>query len=220
MVIAVLGTGGVGRTLAAKLRELGHEVRLGTRDPVATRARSAETSLGRWLEQHADVPLLAFDEVAVGAEVVVNATRGTASLEALGAVGAPQLAGKIVIDVANPLQGGAGLPTLFVSNDDSLAERIQAAFPEARVVKTLNTMTAALMVEPGRLGDGDHTVFLSGDDAEAKERVRELLASFGWRDILDLGDITTSRGPEMYLPLWLRLYGHFGTSLVSTKVVR
>jgi hypothetical protein len=111
-------------------------------------------------------------------------------------------------------------PTLFVKDSDSLAEQIQRAFPRVKVVKTLNTVNALLMVEPGRLAGGEHSVFLSGNDARAKATVAELLRGFGWKDIVDLGDITTARGTEMLLPLWLRLYGALNTPLFSFKVVR
>lgn len=105
-------------------------------------------------------------------------------------------------------------------NDDSLGERIQRAFPRTRVMKALNTLTADLMTHPRQLADGDHSVFVSGDDAEAKKVVSELLTSFGHTDVIDLGDITTARGTEMLLPLWLRLYGGLGTALFNIKVVR
>ncbi|MGH2841433.1 MAG: NADPH-dependent F420 reductase, partial [Solirubrobacteraceae bacterium] len=153
-------------------------------------------------------------------EVVVNATAGAASLQALEQAGAEQLAGKVLVDVSNPLDFSQGMPpTLTVCNDDSLGEQIQRAFPDARVVKTLNTVTAALMVEPA-LVPGAHTVFVCGNDDGAKTQVRELLAGFGWPpdSILDLGDISAARGTEMYLPLWLRLWGATGTGVLNVEV--
>ena len=226
MKIGVLGTGTVGRTLAARLSELGHGVMLGTRDPAKTLARTTPDAygnppLGSWLAENPRLKLGDFAEAAGHGELVVNATQGTASLEALEKAGEARLNGKVLIDVSNPLDFSRGMPpTLFVKDSDSLAEQIQRAFPNAKVVKTLNTMTAALMIEPGRLAGGDHSVFLSGNDAQAKKTVSELLASLGWKDIIDLGDIGTARGAEMLLGAWLRLYGVLDTPLFNLKVVR
>jgi predicted dinucleotide-binding enzyme len=163
-----------------------------------------------------------FADAAGFGEVLVNATAGTASLEALEAAGAENLAGKVLIDVSNPLDFSQGMPpVLSVCNDDSVAERIQRAFPDARVVKTLNTMNANVMVAPGDLG-GSTTVFVCGNDEGAKAQVVELLRSFGWGEgnVLDLGDVTAARGTEMYLPLWLRMYGAVGTGQFNIGVVR
>ena len=226
MRIAVLGTGSVGRALARRLAEVDNEVTVGTRDVQTTMARETPDAFGNppfavWLEATGDVTVAALAEAAATAEVVINATSGAASIDALTAAGKDNLAGKVVVDVANPLDASAGMPpSLSVSNTDSLAERIQRRFPSARVVKTLNTMNAAVMVDPPLVGDGDHTVFLSGDDAGAKAVVSDLLTSLGWSDIVDLGDITTARGPEMLLPLWLRLFSALGTPTIQFKVVR
>ncbi|MFB0835437.1 NADPH-dependent F420 reductase [Arthrobacter halodurans] len=214
MRYAVLGTGDVGRTIGGKLAELGHDVVLGTRDPGATLARTPEDGSGfaAWLEDRAGVRLAAFADAAAHGEVVVNATRGGASLAALDAAGAANLRGKILVDVANPLDtSGGGIPVLDPVNTDSLGEAIQRRFPETRVVKTLNTMNCRIMVDPGRV-PGDHHVFVSGNDDGAKTAVRELLFSFGWPGaaVIDLGDIGTARGPEMVLPLWIRLWGALG----------
>lgn len=211
MQIAVLGTGTVGRALAARLAELGHHVVLGTRDPAATRSR----------EDWAEVPgveLGTFEAAAEGAEVVVHAGNGAAALDLLGAAG--DLAGKVLVDVSNPLDFSAGFPpTLSVKDTDSLGEQVQRAFPDARVVKTLNTLTADLMVHPERLPEPT-SVFVSGDDTAAKDVVTGLLTAMGHRDVIDLGGIETSRGVEMWLPLWLRLMGTFGTADFNLKVVR
>lgn len=226
MRIAVLGTGMVGQALAGRLAELGHDVVVGTRDVAATMARTEPDGMGNppfpvWAQAHPDVRVVTLADAGAHAEVVVNATSGRAALEALGAAGAENLAGTVVVDVANPLDFSRGMPpTLFVKDDDSLGEQIQRAFPQARVVKTLNTMTAALMVHPELLADGDHSVFLSGDDAGAKATVTDLLRSMGHTDVIDLGDISTARGTEMLLPLWLRLFGALGTPMLNVKVVR
>jgi hypothetical protein len=226
MKIGVLGTGPVGQTIAAKLAELRHAVFVGTRDPAATLARTGADIFGNppfkvWHEQHAEIEFGTHAQAAAHGDVVVNATSGAGTIAALRAAGEENLAGKILIDVANPLDLSQGMPpTLTVCNTDSLGEQIQRAFPAVKVVKTLNTMNAYLMVGPQQLADGNHTVFVSGNDAAAKERVTELLRSFGWRDIVDLGDITTARGTEMYVALWARLYMGLGKPMFSIKVVR
>jgi 8-hydroxy-5-deazaflavin:NADPH oxidoreductase len=226
MKIAVLGTGTVGRTLAGKLSELGHDIVVGTRDPQGTLARTEADAMGNppyaaWQADHPAVRLAPFAEAAASGELVVNATGGGGSLDALSQAGEANLAGKVLLDVSNPLDGSRGFPpTLFVKDTDSLAEQIQRAFPAARVVKSLNTMTAAVMVDPGRVGGGNHSVFVSGDDADAKQAVVDLLESIGHTDVIDLGELSTARGAEMYLPLWLRMMGALGTPFFNIKVVR
>jgi hypothetical protein len=226
MRIAVLGTGMVGQAVAARLDELGHDVTVGTRDPAATLSRTDPDPMGNpgagaWASAHPSISVATFAEAAATAELVVNATNGAVSLQALGSAGAESLAGKVLVDIANPLDFSAGMPpTLFVKDTDSLGEQIQRAFPAAKVVKTLNTMNAHLMVNPKQLADGDHSVFLSGDDAVAKQTVTDLLTSMGHTDVIDLGDITTARGTEMVLPVWLRLWGSLGTPAFNFKVVR
>jgi predicted dinucleotide-binding enzyme len=150
----------------------------------------------------------------------VNASSGEAALELLRLAGAENLAGKVLVDIANPLDFSAGFPpTLFVKDTDSLGEQVQRAFPEAKVVKTLNTLNASLMVEPKALGESS-TVFVSGDDPEAKATVTGLLQSFGHEDVIDLGGIETARGTEMLLPIWLQLMGTLGTPRFNFKIVR
>ncbi|MFI7592271.1 NADPH-dependent F420 reductase [Micromonospora sp. NPDC049359] len=217
MRIAVLGTGSVGQTIAARTADLGHQVTIGTRDVAATRAGA----YAAWAAEHPEVGLETMAVAAADAELVVNATSGTGSLPALTAAGAANLAGKVLLDIANPLDFSAGFPPVLTVNDtDSLAERIQREFPQAKVVKSLNTLTAELMVRPRQLADGDHSVFVSGDDAEAKRIVTDLLVSFGHTDVIDLGDLSTARGTEMLMPLWLRLYGRLDTAIFNVKVVR
>lgn len=226
MRIAVLGTGMVGRALAERFDGLGHEVTVGTRDVATTLARAEPDAMGNlpfssWAEAHPRVRVTSFAEAAAASEMIVNATSGDGSLSALGAAGEANLAGKILLDIANPLDFSAGLPpTLFVENTDSLGEQIQEKFPGAKVVKALNTMNAFLMVDPKQLANGDFSVFLSGDDDAAKAAVTDLLRSFGHTDVIDLGDISTARGPEMILPLWLRLWNAVGTPMFSFKIVR
>ena len=217
MRYAVLGTGTVGRAVAAKLASLGHEVTIGTRDPQATLARAESDATGtvpfaQWHQANPGVRLAAFADAAASAGTVVNATSGAGALEALSLARADNLAGKPLLDIANPLDFSQGVPpSLNPVNTDSLGEQIQRAFPEAKVVKTLNTMSAHVMVDPAQVA-GEHNVFVSGNDADTKKAVAELLVSFGWpaTSVLDLGDITTARGTEMLLPIWLRLWGALG----------
>jgi 8-hydroxy-5-deazaflavin:NADPH oxidoreductase len=227
MKIAVFGTDMVGQALAGKLSELGHEVTVGTRDVEATLARTEPGSLGNppfvvWRETHPDVGLETAADAAAGAELIVNATNGAGSIAMPESAGEENLAGKVVIDIANPLDFSQGRPpTLFVSNTDSLGELIQRRFPQARVVKALNMMNCEVMVDPGRV-PGEHDVFLCGEDADAKRQVGELLESFGWPSerIRDLGGISSARGTEMYVALWLRLWGALGTGYFNIQVVQ
>lgn len=217
MRYAVLGTGAVGRTIAAKLASLGHDVVIGTRDPQATLARTEPDRYGnppfsQWQAAHPQVRLESFAGAAAFGETVVNSTAGAATLQVLETAGAENLAGKVLMEIANPLDFSSGMPpSLNPVNTDSLGEQVQRAFPAAKVVKTLNTMNCRVMVDPTRV-PGEHNVFLSGDDTDAKEAVTELLVSFGWppAGVVDLGDITTARGAEMLLPIWLRLMSVIG----------
>jgi hypothetical protein len=226
MQMAVLGTGMVGRALAARLVELGHEVIVGTRDVRATMARTDVDAMGNppfqvWAEANPRVKVASFAEAAGPSEIIVNATSGDSSIAALTAAGEANLAGKVLLDVANPLDYSAGMPpTLFVKDTDSLGEQIQREFPAAKVVKGLNTMNAYLMADPKQLAGGDFSVFLAGDDADAKATVTDLLRSFGHTDVIDIGDITAARGPEMLLPLWIRLWNALSTPMIGFKIVR
>lgn len=213
MRITVLGTGHVGRTLATALAAR-HDVTIGTRDPAVTAARD---------DWPGDLPgavgLAAYADAAAGADLVINASNGQATLEVLAAAG--DLDDVVLLDVANPLDFSAGFPpTLIVKDTDSLAEQIQRAHPGARVVKSLNTMSADVMVDPGRAGDGDSTVFLAGDDAEARAVVRELLVELGWRDVVEFDSLEAARGLEMWLPLWVRVMQQVGHADFNLKLVR
>ena len=201
MRIGILGTGIVGQTLGTKLVSIGNEVKLGSRSASNEKAAAWVKSAGRGASQGT------FADAAAFGELLFNCTSGKASLDALRQAGGKNLDGKVLVDVANPLDFSKGMPpTLAVCNTDSLGEQIQRAFPEARVVKSLNTMSARVMVDPKKV-PGDHAIFVCGNDATAKSQVTELLREFGWKTVLDLGDISGARGAEMVLPLWVRLMG-------------
>ncbi|HJQ20664.1 MAG TPA: NAD(P)-binding domain-containing protein [Gemmatimonadaceae bacterium] len=224
MNIGILGSGTVGQTLGAALVERGENVVLGTRSPKDLGSkRGMGAPLQDWVDRTKGKARIAtFQESAAHGEIVINATSGTASLEALKAAGERNLAGKILIDVANPLDFSKGMPpSLTVCNTDSLGEQIQRAFPNAKVVKTLNTVNTLLMVNPAQVANGAHDIFISGNDKAAKARVTELLERwFGWKSVIDLGDITTARATEMLLPLWLRLMGAYGSPMFNFRIVR
>lgn len=206
----------VGRTLATKLAESGHEVTMGSRSAANEQGAQWAAAAG------AGAASGTFADAAAHGEILFNCTAGTASLEALDAAGAANLEGKLLVDVANPLDFSRGMPpTLTVSNTDSLGEQIQTRFPGARVVKALNTMNCEVMVDPAGV-PGSHVVFVCGNDEAAKDEARSLLAGFGWQEgsILDLGDISAARGTEMFLPLWLRIYGSLGTGRFNVGVAR
>ena len=225
MQVGIVGTGTVGRTLAQGFTQKGHDVVIGTRDVEALMARTERDAMGnppfaQWKAEHPEVGLTTQADAMAHGEIVVNATDGEASEAALSA-GGEHLTGTIVIDASNPIDHASGWPpSLFVANTDSLGERLQAALPQARFVKVWNTMTAALMTDPGVLAGGDQTIPLCGNDAGAKAEVAAILESFGWRDILDLGDITAARAMEAHLLIWLRELGALDTAMFNTKVVR
>jgi 8-hydroxy-5-deazaflavin:NADPH oxidoreductase len=214
MKIGVLGTGMVGATIATKLIELGQEVMMGSRNAGSEKAVTWAQAKGANASQGA------YAQAARFGEILFNCTQGTASVEALQTAGADNLKGKILIDVANPLDFSHGAPpTLSICNTDSLGELIQRTFPETNVVKTLNTVNCGVMVNPA-LVQGDHDIFVCGNDAGAKARVAELLKQwFGWRSVIDLGDISAARATEQMMPIWLRLYGVLGVPHFNVRVV-
>lgn len=219
MRVGVLGTGTAGRTLAAAIAATGDDVGVGTREVAALVTR--DDGFAQWRTQHPGIAVGVFADVAASAEVLVNATAGTASLQALDMAGHAAFDGKILIDAANPLDFSGGWPpVLSVCNTDSLGEQIQRALPRTRVVKALNTVNADIMVNPGALAGGRHDLFVCGDDSAAKAEVQRLLGRwFGWQSFVDLGDITASRAMEMYLPLWLRLMEAVDSPRFSIRVV-
>jgi predicted dinucleotide-binding enzyme len=223
MKIGIIGSGIVAQTLGTKLVQLGHDVALGTRDPSKLDDKKGfGGSLRDWLAKaNAKAKVVSFHDAAAHGELLFNATNGQNSVDALKLAGDDALGGKVLIDVSNELDASKGMPPrVGASQDSCLAERIQAAFPKLKVVKSLNTINCGVMVDPKALAGGDHSVFVSGNDAPAKAAVGELLKSFGWSDILDLGDLSSARGPEMYMALWLRLWGATKTGTINIKVVR
>ncbi len=224
MKIGIIGSGIVAQTLGTKLVQLGNDVALGTRDPGKLDDKKGfGGSLREWLAKAASgkAKVVSFRDAAAHGELLINATHGQNSVDALKLAGDDVLGAKVLIDVSNELDASKGMPPrVGASQDSCLAERIQAAFPKVKVVKSLNTMNCGVMVDPKALAGGDHSVFVSGNDAQAKAAVGELLKSFGWTDILDLGDVSSARGPEMYMALWLRLWGATKTGTINIKVVR
>lgn len=239
MNIGILGSGSVGQLIGLTLVQLGHDVMIGTRHPDNLDGkRGWAAPLGQWLEaaqeraKTADSVSLGranlgrasigtFAEAAAHGELLINATNGLGSLDAFALAGADHLRGKVMLDLANELDTSGGMPPKSLATDArSLAEDLQAAFPEVRLVKTLNTMNVQIMVNPQGLAGGQHTVFVCGNDEAARADASALLASLGWTDILDLGDLRAARGVEMLLPLWLRVWSRLGDTPFNFRIVR
>jgi 8-hydroxy-5-deazaflavin:NADPH oxidoreductase len=215
MKIGVLGSGMVGAAIATKLVKLGHDVKMGSRTPDNEKAAQWVKSAGGKASQGT------FADAAAFGEIVWNCSNGAAALAVVKAAGEDNLRGKVLIDVSNPLDFSKGMPpSLFTGNTDSLGEQIQRALPDTKVVKALNTVNCEIMVDPSRV-KGDHDVFVSGNDAPAKGKVSEILKGwFGWKSVVDLGDITTARGTESYVAFWVRLWGALGTADFNIKIMR
>lgn len=220
MKIAVLGTGSVGETIGSALIAKGHQVKMGSR--TASNEKAAE-----WVKKIGTNALQGtFADAAAFGEIIFNATKGENSIDALKQAGATNLKGKILIDIANPLDFSNGIPPSLLpslSNTNSLGEEIQKTFPDVKVVKTLNTMWCGIMVNPAIIGGGDHVNYLCGNNADAKATVKNLLVdNFGWKEenLLDLGDITNARGTEAVLPIWLRVYMATHNGAFNFKIVK
>jgi 8-hydroxy-5-deazaflavin:NADPH oxidoreductase len=215
MKIGILGSGAVGNAIGGKLVALGHDVKMGSRTANNEKAAAWVAQAGKGASQGT------FADAASFGEIVFNCSNGNATIEVLQQAGPENFDGKIVVDVANPLDFSKGFPpSLSVSNTDSLGEQVQRALPNAKVVKTLNTIANAVMIDPSRV-KGDHDVFVCGNDAGAKAQVTQILREWlGWKHVIDLGDITQARGTEMYLPLWVRLYGALGTGDFNIHIAR
>ncbi len=230
MKAGIIGTGTVGRTIASKLASLDYEVMLGTRNVAEKLAVREKDSYGNppfseWFNDNNKVKLGSFGEAASFGDIVFNATNGSSSVTALIMAGTRNLAGKVLVDISNPLDFSNGMPPSLLpglNNTNSLAEEIQNTFPEAKVVKTLNTMWCGLMIDPGMLGEGNHINFVSGNDSEAKKTVKVILNNFGWKDenIIDLGDIASARSTEAFVTLWLRVRNVLNTGAFNFSVVK
>ncbi len=230
MKISIIGTGTVGQTLAVKIISAGHEVMIGTRnvsEKLASQVKDGygNPSFAEWHETNPQVKLGTFAEAGAFGEIIFNATHGASSTAALKLANAKNLEGKVLVDVSNPLDFSKGMPPSLIpsmSNYNSLGEEIQKAFPGAKVVKTLNTMWCGVMVNPSMINNGDHANFICGNDESAKQKVKSLLNDFGWKNenIIDLGDITASRGMEGILPLWLRIMVTSKSGAFNFKIVR
>lgn len=224
MEIGIIGGGGVGQTLGAALAARGHGVTIGIRNPTADeigKPRANARTLSDWIAATGG-RVTTMAEAAAAGELIINATHGQSSLAALTLADARNLGGKVLVDVANPLDFSRGMPPFLdpaYSGPTSLGEAIQAAFPAARVVKAFNTITAAVMVDPGLVA-GPHDLFIAGNDDAAKDSVRMIARGFGWTGIVDLGDITGARASESVLPIWLRLWMTGGSPYVNLHVAR
>jgi len=229
MKIAVLGTGSVGQTIGSKLIGIGHEIMIGTRNVQEAQSRTdkdfyGNPGFGEWLKANTGVKLGTFALAVAFGEIVINATQGGNSLRALMSAKSEDLKGKIIIDISNPLDFSKGMPPSLIpelSNTNSVGEELQKAFPQTYVVKTLNTMWCGLMVNPEMIGGGDHVNFLCGNDSGAKKKVRQLLNQFGWKNenLLDLGDITSARGTEGLMPIWLRIWAARQNGAFNYKII-
>jgi 8-hydroxy-5-deazaflavin:NADPH oxidoreductase len=217
MKIAVLGTGMVGNAIATKLVQLGHQIMMGSRTSNSDAGQEWLRSVG------GKAQIGTFADAGAFGEIVFDCTNGANSVAALRQAGADNLRGKILIQVGNPLDTSKGMPpTLTICNTDSLGEQVQQEFPDVRVVKALNTVNCDIMIAPSRV-PGDHNLFVCGNNAAAKREVNDRLCEwFGWKpgNIIDLGDITNARGTEMFLALWVRLWGVLGTPHFNIRVVR
>ena len=193
--VGVIGSGVVGRVLAAGFAARGHEVTIGTRDP------QENDDLQAWAAQQAGVAIGSFAGTAESGDLLVLATLGAAVEEAIAKAGPPHFSGKVVIDATNPLDFSGGGPALTVGHTDSGGEIVQRAIPGAHVVKAFNTVGNALMVDP-KLQSGRPTMFIAGNDDAAKATVASALDDFGW-DALDVGAIERSRELESLCLLWV-----------------
>ena len=214
--IAVFGTGVVGNIIGKKLIQLGYTVMMGSRTATNEKALTWVDANGK------NASAGTFADAASFGEVIFNCTKGEIALEIFEQAGIENFKNKLIIDISNPLDFSKGMPPTLIpeyTNTNSLGEEIQKLLPEANVVKTLNIVNCEVMVDPAKSG-GDPTMFISGNNNEAKEKVKGLLNQFGWKDIIDLGDITTARGTEMLLPIWLRTYMATGNGYFAFKIIR
>lgn len=214
--IAVFGTGVVGNTIGSKLIQLGYEVKMGSRTADNDKAKEWVNFNGAKASQGT------FANAAKFGKLIFNCTKGENALEVMQMAGAENLVGKVLIDISNPLDFSKGMPPTLIpalTNTNSLGEEVQKLLPQTHVVKTLNIVNCEVMIDAEKCG-GDATMFVAGNNSEAKREVEKILQQFGWKDIIDLGDIKHSRSTEMMLPVWLSVYmathnGYFGFKVVK-----
>ncbi len=229
MKIAIFGTGMVGQNLAVALAQKGHQVTIGTRDVQASLANIQPNAFGMpgfgtWHQVHPALPVARFAQAAAASELLINATSGFAILDIVRALPEAAYAGKVMLDAANPLDFSRGMPPRAAIADAagaSIGEQLQAAAPTLRVVKALNTLSAYAMLNPSAVPGGESTLFMAGNDSAAKAVVLQLLQSYGWNDVLDLGDIGAAAATELMMPIWLRVWSQLGpTAIFNYKIVR
>jgi 8-hydroxy-5-deazaflavin:NADPH oxidoreductase len=224
MKIGIIGGGGVAQTFGAGLIALGHDVVLGIRNVTAdelAKDRAQAVPLADW-QAKTGAKVMTMAQAAAHGDLIVNATAGQASLAALALAGAANLKGKVLIDIANALDFSQGMPPFIhaaYTGATSLAEQIQAAYPETHVVKAFNTVSAAAMVNAAFV-PGDHDLLIAGNDAGAKQSVTDIAKAFGWTHIVDLGDIVGARATESLLPLWVRMWMMGSDPRVNIHLVR
>jgi 8-hydroxy-5-deazaflavin:NADPH oxidoreductase len=228
MKIAIFGTGMVGQTLAAALFAKGHTITIGTRDVQKALANVELNGFGMpgfgvWHKTNSHINVATFENAASGADLLFNATNGASILKILQSIPSTSTDEKVLIDLANDLDMSNGMPPRLRTTDtvgQSIGERIQDAFPKVQVVKSLNTMNCSVMLNPGSVAGGQSTVFVGGNSVAAKAYVSDFLKTFGWTDIIDLGDITSSRATELMLPIWLKLWPVMGQTPYNFKIAR
>ncbi|HET7898369.1 MAG TPA: NAD(P)-binding domain-containing protein [Flavisolibacter sp.] len=219
MNIGVLGTGVVGETIATALTKKGHNVRLGSRTADNEKAAAWVKSANDHATQGT------FDDAAAFGDILFFCLNGEHALDAARMVDPASVRGKILIDLTNPLDFSKGMPPRILKEFQtfSLGEAIQEAFPGALVVKTLNTVNCNVMVDPSMVGKGDHTLFICGNNADAKNKVMHFLVdTFGWKtdSFVDMGGLEKARMTEAYVPIWVTMMQALGTPMFNIKVVR
>jgi 8-hydroxy-5-deazaflavin:NADPH oxidoreductase len=220
MKIGVLGTGVVGETIATALVNKKHLVRMGSRSMNNEKAEA-------WVKKANDYASQGdFNDAAAFGEILFLCLNGAHALEAVDMLEAGNINGKIIVDLTNPLDFSKGMPPRILDglgNSNSLGEEIQKALPGAFVVKTLNTLNCELMVKPKLVNNGDHSLFICGNNANAKNQVKHFLVDeFGWKgdNLIDLGGIEAARSSEAYVPFWVSMMQALGTPMFNVKVVR
>lgn len=216
MKIGIIGAGNAGKTLGSAFAKQGYHVMLGSRQP---------EKLADWLrleDVHQKRILVGtLHETAAFGDLLVHAITGQGAIEALKMAGEENLREKTLLDISLPIHLTEGRITLFTSTGESLGERIQATFPEAKVVKAMNHIAAGVMVDPGIVANGDHDLFMCGNDAAAKQMVSTLLkGAFGWKRIYDLGDLSAAQATEGLALLASHVAAALGHGMMNFKVAQ